>query len=553
MTLALQLHALRTMRRPVHPLLLAAFPIVSMYSVVPGRSDAGEILSAVAITVAIVALLWMIVAAVYRDGDKSALLVSASLLVVVLVPESLFRYLEHSPLANWGLGRTRYVLAAATLLLGGIAVLLHRTRRPIHRWTAVANVAGAGLLVVPLLALGSFQIRTFATGTRSGPHIAAPRSTHAVPAPPDIYYIIFDRYGDRRTMASYGVNNDPLYAFLTNHGFYIARDSHANYIKTSLSVSSSLNMAYHDDLAQNPGPESANWLPINYRLREHAVGRFLKEQGYTYIHAGSWWWPTHANRNADENINFFSAVPHPVMLLFHQPLIEPITGALRSAAIDDRLQQWHRVRRQLAELGRVADRPEPTFVFAHILVPHPPYVFDADGSYVSFDMESRRSTRDNYRNQVLFANQMIVHFVRTILSRSSSPPVILLQGDEGPYPKAGGRPDKQDEFRWRDLNPSQLRERSAILNAYHLPGSGAAALYPSISPVNSFRVIFNTYFDTKLPLLRDRIYRHDSENRPYSYADVTDTVFEAERNVDQRSQPMASQVTPRDEPGSQGR
>src|SRR4051812_42764920 len=103
MTLALQLHALPTMRRPVHPLLLAAFPILSMYSVVPGRSDAGEILSAVAVTVSIVALLWMIVAAVYRDGDKSALLVSASLLVVVLVPESLFRHLEHSPLANWGL------------------------------------------------------------------------------------------------------------------------------------------------------------------------------------------------------------------------------------------------------------------------------------------------------------------------------------------------------------------------------------------------------------------------------------------------------------------
>jgi hypothetical protein len=148
---------------------------------------------------------------------------------------------------------------------------------------------------------------------------------------------------------------------------------------------------------------------------------------------------------------------------------------------------------------------------------------------------------------------MIIHLVRTILSRSSSPPVIILQGDEGPYPKAAGRPDKQDEFRWRDLNPSQLRERSAILNAYHLPAARAAALYPTISPVNSFRVIFNTYFDTKLPLLRDRIYRHDSENRPYSYADVTDTVFAAERRVDQRSQPRTSQVTRLDEPRSRRR
>ena len=58
----------------------------------------------------------------------------------------------------------------------------------------------------------------------------------------------------------------------------------------------------------------------------------------------------------------------------------------------------------------------------------------------------------------------------------------------------------------------ELEEKFGILSAYHLPGVDpeAAGLYPSITPVNSFRVVFNTYFDAGLPLLPDEIYAHRS-------------------------------------------
>jgi hypothetical protein len=42
-----------------------------------------------------------------------------------------------------------------------------------------------------------------------------------------------------------------------------------------------------------------------------------------------------------------------------------------------------------------------------------------------------------------------------------------------------------------------------ILNAYFLPGEGAAGLYPSITPVNTFRLIFDVYFGADLELLED--------------------------------------------------
>jgi len=44
-----------------------------------------------------------------------------------------------------------------------------------------------------------------------------------------------------------------------------------------------------------------------------------------------------------------------------------------------------------------------------------------------------------------------------------------------------------------------------ILNAYYMPGH-TAQLYPGISPVNSFRVILNAYFNANMPLLNDQSY-----------------------------------------------
>jgi len=61
-----------------------------------------------------------------------------------------------------------------------------------------------------------------------------------------------------------------------------------------------------------------------------------------------------------------------------------------------------------------------------------------------------------------------------------------------------------------------------ILNAYYLPERGKAALYESISPINTFRVILNLYFGAHLELLSDESYYSDSWDRPLSLVNVTD-------------------------------
>ena len=107
-----------------------------------------------------------------------------------------------------------------------------------------------------------------------------------------------------------------------------------------------------------------------------------------------------------------------------------------------------------------------------------------------------------------------------ILANSPEPPVIILQSDHG----SGSRLDTES------IEKSDLHERMSILNAYYLPGHTGpdVGLYQTITPVNSFRVVFNTYLGAKLPLLPDRNY-FSTWPAPFRFIDVT-TQVQAEQN-----------------------
>ena len=115
---------------------------------------------------------------------------------------------------------------------------------------------------------------------------------------------------------------------------------------------------------------------------------------------------------------------------------------------------------------------------------------------------------------------MVIDLVRELKSTSDVPPIIILQGDEGPYPdryRSAAR-----SFRWEQATDAEVRQKFGILNAYYLPGVDSSSLYPSITPVNSFRLVLDLYFGTSLGLLPDRSYACVSYSHPYELLDITD-------------------------------
>jgi hypothetical protein len=340
-------------------------------------------------------------------------------------------------------------------------------------------------------------------------------------ARPDIYYIILDRYGGPATLKEvYGFDNSEFMDYLTSRGFYVATESRANYLKTAHSLASSLNMEYVNYLRDRVGEDSADWVPLFVLLQDYKLWRFLKARGYEFYHFGDWWEPTTLNKYADENVNYYWLSEF-ATVLYETTAFAPIGVSL--GILDSRREQWKRIRYKFDRLAGIPDNEEPTFVFAHMLVPHSPYVFERDGEFIPEEELITRTEERAYIDQLVYTNTRVRELIDTIIARSDIPPVIVLQSDEGPFPERY----RQDAytFKWTDATVEELDQKMRILNAYYLPGAPDSVLYPSVSPVNSFRIVLNHYFGQDLELLPDEIYAFVDHDHPYKFFSITE-VFE---------------------------
>jgi hypothetical protein len=340
--------------------------------------------------------------------------------------------------------------------------------------------------------------------------------------PPDIYYIILDRYASASTLKErLGFDNSEFLDYLSDNGFYVAPESRGNYMRTHYSLASSLNMDYLNDLAQQVGETATDTSPVFEMLQNYEVWRLLKPAGYEFIHIGSWWEPTRENRYADVNINYGGSLPEFTRLLLKTTTLD-LPGWVLGLWGDERRVQYERVRYEFDRLSQISNVEGPTFVFAHFLTPHPAYVFKRNGDFVSHE-EAPASLEARYLDQLVATNQMVRACIDRLIAQSDVPPIIILQSDEGPCP------DFADGFNFAENDGSDLdlRVKSGILNAYYFPGVDQSVFYPSITPVNSFRMVLNLYFGTDLELLPD-LYYYSYPGQPYKFIDVTERLLKAE-------------------------
>jgi hypothetical protein len=304
-------------------------------------------------------------------------------------------------------------------------------------------------------------------------------------AGPDIYYLVVDGYARADVLAEvYGYSNAPFLEWLQERGFYVANDSLANYTRTHLSLASSLNMRYVDDLPPDLTPDAG--AVLNGFLQEPAAMASLQELGYEYVTFETSWWGTAEAPRAD--VVFETGAGSEFETVFFG---RTLLGRLLP------VPTWQDAHLEtLSHLPDVAEMAAPTVAFAHILLPHPPFVFDASGHQYSRDVElgGSWSDKDAYLAQLQFLNSWLQATIAAILERSETEPVIVIQSDHGPWSTAGEGSD----------SPISRWERTAILNTYLVPRELREHLYESISPVNTFRLLLSELFDQPLPLLEDR-------------------------------------------------
>jgi hypothetical protein len=331
----------------------------------------------------------------------------------------------------------------------------------------------------------------------------------------DIYYIVLDAFGRSDTLAKYyNADLSGLVGFLRKRGFTVPPRAQSNYAQTYLSLASTLNLAYVDPLVDALGPASMDRRPLQYLIDENALMTLARQRGYNIIGIGSdypatrrldaadrcdcdWWGLSDLEQAAVEN-TIFRALP---------------------------LSGWHarnhrrKVNYEVEAIARAADRPGPQFVFAHIITPHPPFVFDerggattprrgvsfADGDHFA---GSREEYVEGYRRQSAFVAGEVMRLVDAILARPGPPPAIVVHGDHGPG----------SHLQWENSASTKLDERMSIFAAYYLPGS-SDPIPDDVTPINGARLLSNAYLGTRLPPLRDDSF-FSTWSQPYRFVPV---------------------------------
>ncbi|MGI8657707.1 MAG: sulfatase-like hydrolase/transferase, partial [Candidatus Limnocylindria bacterium] len=497
---------------PIHPLLIAAYPIVFLYAINAADQVTIEpMLTPLALAVGAALLVLVILGAAVRDWHRAALLTSVLLI-------GFFGY-GHAWNAVGPVLTSQWPLIGAWVvaLIVGLALAWRFGRKARTATRALNVVAGIALLLNAWGVAGS--VVTFGSVTQpadgASPIELSPNADGELP---DVYYIILDRYAGSTALAdTFEFDNEPFLTALEARGFNVARDAHSNYIKTPLSLASSLNFEFLDASAlrsQASGGEDRE--PIHRVLGDHlAVPSALKAVGYHYVHVSNWWTPTITNVDADLTFHYegqseFSSVLAQTTILraFTAPEVAP------TDPWDWRVLREH-TRYELARLAEIPSLPGPKFVFAHLLIPHDPYVFDRDGSFMDRPQVAAQGRNESYRRQLGFTNDQMLALVDRIVSQSGEDAVIMLQGDEGPFPERY----QADEwgFEWRDATNAELEEKFGVLFAMRVPGADveSAGFHDAITPVNAFRIIFNARFGTDLPLLPDRTWAHEDLYRFY--------------------------------------
>jgi hypothetical protein len=392
------------------------------------------------------------------------------------------------------------------------------------RWIAMLDTALdriAGLLViVTLVLIVPFEVQALTSRAAVEPPSVASATTTAPKR--DVYWIVFDRYGsDRSLKLAYDVDND-LTPWLEAQGFDVLEDSHANYIRTILSLSTTVQMSPLDEIARQQGPASRDLTAVVDAYQDPPVARQFKALGYRYYHVGTFFDPTRSDAGADVNLNVSTDRLDFIEALFDASAGPAIARRLGLPELGARERQFTYSTYGLDAIEGLRDEPGPKFVMGHVLVPHPPMVFDRDGSFMDDSDIKGVPWIDRYRRQLDFTNRRIREIVGGLLALPEDQrPIIILQADEGPYPASYG-PLRQSTTDWAPTaSGDDLEIKYGILNAWYVPG-GDLGLDPSMTAINTFPALFSRYFGLDYDLLPDRVYSSHDWSHPYDLTDITD-------------------------------
>jgi hypothetical protein len=521
-------------RTPWFYILFTFYPLLFLWAVNISQMDPAVVIRPFLFTLLGSALLYGLLYLVFRNATKAALI--GTLLLVAYFSYGHIYYAARSVPALKILNHHVVLIPLYIILLGlGIWGILRI--RKYANFVLYLNAASLILVVIQVVELSYAYINTSLAASRPVKVQSGLTLSTDLKDMPDIYVIVLDTYMRSDALKqNLGYDNSPFIDQLTKMGFYVASCGHPDYSFTYASISAMLNMRYipkayandvWDDFSDN-----GFWSNL---LKNNEVRAQLISVGYKTV-AFQEEYPLVQFDNSDvligtDHPSIDSAYLYPFEVMYRQSTAAIILTALDPGGrVGEAIQKifgkpakgpvdlsgltgpnkdfvaTHIISTEFT-LDHITDIPAiagPKFAYIHLFIPHAPFVFGPDGEILTdpgfYGGDRAGATSEAYQlkgyvNQVQYIDKRMIPILQTIISRSKNPPIIILMGDHG----------------------LENANRLTNLLAYYLPKNGKAKLYPNISPVNSFRLIFDEYFGGNYPLLPDITYIGDTLTAPDPY------------------------------------
>jgi hypothetical protein len=491
----------------LYPLLLACYPALHLLAANSGQIPLTAATRSLALALLLAAVLlgtWLLL---LRNLPRAALLTAITLLFLLSYGH-VYDGLKVAGLSGATIVRHRYLLPLWGFLFLGLAGAALRLR-PSSRLTSALALLTLALVALPLARIGLAEAQARASRLQApeGPSCSLPPLGGA-PAP-DVYLIIMDSYERADVLQEmHGFDNRPFLDALRQRGFYIADGSLSNYRFTELSLASMLNLDFIQNYSDLYSEDARFSWAIAGMINDNRLRHELECAGYltVAIDSGVFW------TNWDDADVFLSPGSSPFSdlrmmggvsdfegILLDSTLARAPLDTIRQqraseipASLDPATEHRSLILFEFEQLSQAARLPAPKFVYAHVLAPHPPNVFGPNGeprsrgTFADTDASGGASP-EAYADEVAYLNTLLLGAVDRILQGSSTTPVIVIMGDHGRFDRG-----HEDEL--------------SILNAILLPGGHGDVLYPTITPVNTFRVVLDEYLGGSFGLLPDASY-----------------------------------------------
>lgn len=432
-----------------------------------------DIVSITSIFVLIGFFLFLVVEAIIKEVNKSAIITSLILLLMLnfaLIEKALIKIFPM--LYYWHV----LMLILTIIVLASLIIKKKFSVELAENIRLVTSIVFSGLILFNgVSAIPAMTEKNSDDRIETQTELAK----GTIKANANVYYFIFDEYGGYENLLRYtGFDNISFYEDLKDLGFNVSKNSRGYTIQTINEIPNLLNLARINDSSMSYDLRRKN-------LENPLLFRLFKEHGYKInlisdygaIPTGEYidyLFETEMYEDTIENFLIKNTVYYPFLINQYR---------------NSRIVEVESIFEYMSKSWEIS--PDKLFTFAYVEFPHSPWVVDENGNDLPLSEKQNWENPETYLGQLKYASKKILEVVEVIIEKDPDA-IIIIQSDHG-YRRA-------DKIR-QDYEDLELEREfmKNVLNVVYYKGENVDI--EALSGLNTLYVVLNKFFGMDFELI----------------------------------------------------